>query len=229
MSGDWRVVTVDAATGSLSDPPVLTGKMTVVAADAAGAWTLDLSNVENAVENNVLGIAVLGGLRVGRVDPTGRVIGTDLLRGARFLDPGVAGDPTGLWVTYQPSTAGTGTTLPLRLVHATADGHRVLAKGVQPWSIASGDGQTWFLGSVGRPKLRASGLVDWVLGRLDPRTGKVARAVRLDLPEADHPVGAATSRVPDLRILAVTGDAVWLYAAAPTTDQELIRVDIGRH
>jgi hypothetical protein len=88
--------------------------------------------------------------------------------------------------------------------------------------------QTWFLGAVGPTKLRRSDVIDWVLGRVDPRTGRVMRTVRLHLSEADHP-DTGTSKVPAVRILAVTHGAVWLTAAAKpgVAQQEPVRVDVG--
>jgi hypothetical protein len=232
-TSDWRVVILDSASGAPSEAAVGSAKVAVVAADTRGAWTasVDPSDPAGPQANGVneLGVQVVGPLQIGRLDAVGNAIASDLLPRARMQTAIYAADRHGLWVTYEEPTATTGAKARIRLVHVTEDGHRTVAKGVAPWSIASGDGQTWFLGAVGHTKLRKSGVVDWVLGLVDPRTGKVMRTIRLHLPEAEHP-DTGTSKVPAVRILAVMDGAVWLSAGARPVDvahQELVRVDLG--
>jgi hypothetical protein len=225
--GPTQIVTVDMASGNVSFPPV-TGSVYVLAADGTGAWTFDIDlatfRTPNAEDN--LGLPVLEGVgRLGRLDPSGNVVATDLLQGGTVLTPvSPASDRTGLWVAYAPKPSTPRGPQRIALAHVTPAGRVVVAKDVSAWSIATGDDQVWFLGLVGRARTSKAGLLaNWLLGQVDPRTGRVMRTLHLALPLDPSPT-ATRDLTSLLRIGAVMDGAVWLEYTYQ--NQKLFRVAV---
>jgi hypothetical protein len=93
---------------------------------------------------------------------------------------------------------------------------RIVSTRIHAWSVASGDGQTWYIGATS-PIRSTSGNTDdntlpvnWVLGRIDTQTGKLLDTYRLKLPTELRQVTSAGGAYIDL--LGVTGGSVWLRA-----------------
>ena len=226
-----QVVRVDTTTGDAA-VTALDGPVGVIAADRLGAWLLRVKGLSPRDDNN-LGLLVQGPIQVSRVDPTGKVVIANALPEGTILSGEFAADRAGLWMVYATEESQGSKRQRIALAHIAPDGKTVKAKNVSPWSVASTDGQTWFLGTVGRPRKPQPGsFVDWVLGQVDPRTAKVTRAFRLHLPAlgdyASRP-RAARSAVPPLQLAAIMDGAVWIDtqgAVGPASQQLLIRVAI---
>jgi hypothetical protein len=224
-----QVVRVDIATGDMS-ATALNGPVGIIAADDLGAWAFRSDGFTLREDNN-LGVMVVGPLKVDRVDLSGTVLAANLLPDSTMLAGRFAADRAGLWIVCAVNQTGK-SSKPQRiaLAHVTRTGSVVVAKNVSAWSVASGDGQTWFLGTIGKVRQPKRGsLVPWVLGQVDPRTGAVTRSVHLDVPDASSPV-TGNSFVPPLQLAAVMDGAVWIEtvgAVGPTHKQQLIRVAIS--
>ena len=149
-----------------------------------------------------------------RVDPRTGIGGL-----ARCLPRWVPGDP---YTWSKPTRTGCGsparsvprapvvTSTPLALIRITPAGWVTTVPKVHPWSVASdADGHTWFLGATRRiTKGNYTEPVDWVLGRVDTRTGQHLRTYRLDLPKDLGTVMANNGL--HLNLFGATGGAIWL-------------------
>lgn len=227
-SSNVRIVRVDTVTGTVTT--AVSGTRVVVAADEGGAWVTTAATIAegapSAPSDNNLGLYVPGPIQLDRVDQNGAVVAEDLLPSARFQYPMYSVDGDGLWVTYEkvnPSPTAKKPTVALARV--TANGERIAARGVRPWSVATGDGQAWFLthatGRTGAPTKTKQ----WVLGRIDPMTGKVRQTIRLRLP-----VGPPRFPLVEGPVIAkVMGGGVWIdtvIPVGPARQRQLIRVAI---
>ncbi|MDQ1430481.1 MAG: hypothetical protein QOF40_1083, partial [Actinomycetota bacterium] len=170
----------------------------------AWAYTLSASGIHTV--ETTLGQSLLT-LEVARVSLDGTVVATDMLRGAVIDESTVAVDPDGLWVVTAMPPKRPAAHPDQTLTRVTTSGRRVVSPGVRAWSVASGDGQTWFVGTTHPlPKAPKSQTLDWVLGRVDTRTGKLLGTYHLDLPgDLGHVIHG-----PEISLLGVTGGAVWL-------------------
>ncbi len=226
-SSNLRVVRVDTATGNVT--AVVTGTRVVIAADERGAWVATASTAAggqtNSPVDNDLGMYLAGPMQLDRFDHTGAVVAEDLLPSARFQAPGYAADADGLWVTYAAANSSPKRKATIGLARVTSSGKRTVARGVTPWSVATGDGQTWFLTHATRRSGAPTKTNQWVLGRIDPESGKVLRTIRLRLP-VDPP---RFPLVEGPAIARVMGRGVWIdtvVPVGPARQRQLIRVAI---
>jgi hypothetical protein len=205
-------VRVDGATGAVSD--VATSEPLVTfAADDGGAWGYSIVGGEVGV-NAAIGLSLLP-VELTRIGRDGTVVATSRLRGVASDLGSVALDPDGLWLVAARPPTRPDIRPDTSLTRVTRTGRRVVAPGIRPWSVASGDGQTWFLGT--RSSIRSIGNtsnprpVDWVLGRIDTDTGKLLRTYDLELPAGLGPV-TTDDGTPAVQLLGVTGGSIWLRA-----------------
>jgi hypothetical protein len=109
-----------------------------------------------------------------------------------------------LWVAAARHAAQTGD-FDGRLTRVTKAGRISIVPRVRPWSVASGDGFTWFVGTTHRvAKTTTPEPVARVLGRVDTGTGKHLRTYHLDV--AGQSIGDAHQ----VTLLAATGGSVRL-------------------
>jgi hypothetical protein len=217
-------VRVDRVTGAVS-PVAATGPLATIVADDGGAWGYALAEDDRTLFS-VIGHELTTAAIV-RLNRDGTVVATDLLRGAAS-DPGsITPDPGGVWLV----TARPGRPLDVRpdttLTRVTTRG-RITATRIHAWSVASGDGQTWYVGATS-PIRSTPGNTDddslpahWVLGRIDTQTAKLIATYHLNLPAELRQVTAMDGAYIDL--LGVTGDSVWLRATKGSIT--LVRVTV---
>jgi hypothetical protein len=221
-----HVVRVDTATGEVSTM-VLPESRAVVASDEEGAWVAGTGTVEAAPRfDNGVQYLVVGPTTLDRIDHTGAVVASDLLPTARFLSRTFAADAGGLWVSSAKAPSSATEKWTLELARVTRSGKRIVVAGVTPWSIATGDGQVWFLGSRDpRRSATAPTPAMQLLGRIDPRTGDVVQRIRLHLPASPPSMEPPVVKP---RIVGVMDGRVWIDPVhfGPGRQPQLVRVEI---
>jgi hypothetical protein len=199
-------VRVDATTGAIT-PVASPDPFLAFAGVDGGAWGMAFS-ASDSTENGYYGM--LGTHPLARVGPDGSVQEADALHGAYWNPDTLAADRDGVWAASATRPPRPGGTLDAILTRVATTGRITTVPTVHPWNVVSGDdGHTWFLGTTHRlARTSASRPLDWVLGRVDTRTGKHLRTYHLDLPEQ----AGTIDDIGLVWLLADTGGAVWLRA-----------------
>jgi hypothetical protein len=197
-----RLFEIDASTGALVANSEVVGRL--VAADADGPWIVTGPGPNGSSPSCAPGGT---GTEMARLEPEGTLGRTFRLPGALGLgEVWIADDAA--WVIY-PGEANDAWAL-ARLDTSTG---AVRTTRISPGSVATGDGQVWFLGSFptrGRPN-------PGLLGEIDPRTGAVKRRFQLDL-------GSSAWSSASAKIVAVSSDAVWIVTRTARREVEVIQV-----
>jgi hypothetical protein len=224
MSTNAASVRVDGVAGAVSPVPA-TGPLFTIAADDGGAWGYTPADDDRTLFS-VIGHE-LTTAAVVRIKRDGTVAATDVLRGAASDLGSITPDPGGVWLVTAPPPRRPDLRPDTTLTRVTTRG-RIIATRIHAWSVASGDGQTWYVGATSPIRSTPGNTddntlpVNWVLGRIDTQTGKLLATYHLKLPAQLRQVTAGDGAYIDL--LGVTGGSVWLRATKGSVT--LVRVTV---